>query len=96
MSTQGNDASDGLSGRLAWILRPLPQLGFAGFCALLLGMQIWLLKRDDHRFEQLLEMQRANHQVQRETNQTIEDLSRAIGEFGRTVNFRPSTLHPQS
>lgn len=76
------DNANGLSGRLA-IWRPMIQFGFAGFCALLLGMQIWLLKRDDQRFEQLLQIQRENHQMQRETNRTIERLSRAIENLPR-------------
>lgn len=81
--------SESQNGGRFWILRPLTQAGFAGFCALLLGMQIWLIKRDDQRFDQLLEMQRENHAVQREMNQTIERLSRAIESWPRSRSVAP-------
>jgi len=63
------------SGRLA-ILQPIMQYGFAGMCAVLLGMIVWMQHRADGRFDKLLEIQRESHSVIERNTAAIEALAR--------------------
>ncbi len=63
------------------ILRPMMQGGFAGMCGVLLGILVWMMNKNDQRFDKLLEMQS-------QTNQVIERNTAAIVELSRVVHSR--------
>ena len=67
------------SGRLALVLQPVIQYGFAGLSVLLLAMICWMQHGVDRRFDNILELQR-------ETNQVIERNTAAIQELSRLVH----------
>ena len=61
------------------ILQPMMQYGFAGMCAVLLGILVWTMNRNDQRFDKVLEMQK-------ETNLVIERNTAAIADLARVVH----------
>lgn len=66
----------------ASILQPIIQYGFAGMCAALLGIVVWMVDRSDQRFDKVLEMQK-------ETNQVIERNTAAIANLADAVYREP-------
>lgn len=64
------------------ILQPIMQYGFAGMCAVLLGIVVWMVDRSDQRFDKVLEMQKA-------TNAVIERNTAAIANLADAVHHNP-------
>jgi len=60
------------------ILQPIMQAGFAGMCAALLGIVVWMVEKTDCRFNEMLK-------AQQETNQVIERNTAAIAALGELV-----------
>ena len=60
------------------ILKPIFQYGFAGFCALLLGIICWRMYCGDQQFRELMTLQS-------QTNTVIEQNTSAIRELSRIV-----------
>ena len=67
------------NGNKLTILQPIMQYGFAGMCAALLGIVVWMVDRGDCRFDTILEMQR-------ETNQVIERNTAAIATLADSLH----------
>ncbi len=60
------------------ILQPIIQYGFAGMCAVLLGIQVWMVHRADCRFDTILKMQEATNAVIERNTAAIESLADAV------------------
>ena len=66
------------------ILQPMMQYGFAGMCAVLLAILVWMMNKNDQRFDKLLDMQRETIQVIERNTAAFEDWSRvAHANYGR-------------
>lgn len=59
---------------ISWLLAPIVQYGFAGMCAVLLGIICWRMNQFDTVFDKALQTQAA-------TNLVIQDNSAAIREL---------------
>ncbi|KKM65699.1 hypothetical protein LCGC14_1488690 [marine sediment metagenome] len=79
MSTSNGTANGLLSKAGRAIFQPLIQGGFACFSVLLLGVVVWMMNKNDQRFDKLL-------LIQQETNQVIERNTAAIVELSRVVH----------
>lgn len=60
------------------MLQPIMQYGFASMCAVLLGIMVWMMKTNDTRFNDLLEMQKQTNSVIERNTAAIEALSTVV------------------
>ena len=67
------------------IMTPIIQWGFAGFCAVLLGVIVWQIKNDREDRNETNELFRRSTEVISENTATISELSQKLSEDHKTL-----------
>lgn len=67
------------------ILTPIIQWGFAGFCALLLGIIVWMIRNDREDRQKTNELFMKSTEVISKNTTTIAELSEKMSEDRKTL-----------
>lgn len=76
------------------IMTPIIQWGFAGFCAVLLGIIVWMIKNDRADRQKTNELFMKSTEVISQNTSTIAELSEKLSEDRKTLSdIRDRVLH---